>query len=339
MGLYRKCPSWSWKKNEWIFNLHFWTGTWVLPYCHVCVFVLIAGNINDIKLTNHFWVYNSMALVTFVACAVITISHFQNFSLTPNSSSITMKYWLSIQFIFLATFLLGAFSCADFRIKRMLEILLRVRKEYRGQHQEALGFSQSQVPGCLRSAAQHWALGVGHGCACGVGGTSLVGRGSFPRGRWLHSHSEIKGNEGHDGDKWPFLRIRCVWLFLLKLQYGPICYSWNSLQWKQCSCIRGTTQSWETSKVSVFFTQSAISSWKYPPLRWIWHASREFLRIRSLFSSRDRVPRGLSVLLWRQNPTYLVLSGKKKCFCVLKAMWLALETSSENLVWHLKAQR
>lgn len=114
-----------------------------------------------------------------------------------------------------------------------------------------------------------------------VGGTARVGRGPFPRGRWLHNHSEIKGNEGHDGDKWQFLRIRCVWL--LKLQYGSICYSWNSLQSKQCSCIKGTAQSWETSKFSVLFPQAAISSWKYPPLRWIWHTSHEFLRIRIHF--------------------------------------------------------
>lgn len=50
MGLYCKCPSWSWKKNEWIYILFFWTGAWVFPYCHVCVFVFIVGNINDITL-------------------------------------------------------------------------------------------------------------------------------------------------------------------------------------------------------------------------------------------------------------------------------------------------
>lgn len=124
------------------------------------------------------------------------------------------------------------------------------------------------------TAAQHWAFGTGRMTCCGVEGTAPgVGLGPFPRGRWLHSPSEIKGKEGHSNDKWQFLRITCIWLFLLKFQYGPICYSWNSLQSKQYSCIKGTALSWETSKFSVLFPQSAISSWKYPSLGQIWNTS------------------------------------------------------------------
>lgn len=102
MGLYCKCPSWSWKKNEWIFNLFFWTG---LGFFHIVMFVCLCllwdiYKWHKVDYFNHFWVYNSMALVTFVACAIITIIHFRNLFLTPNSNSITIKYWLSIQLFF-----------------------------------------------------------------------------------------------------------------------------------------------------------------------------------------------------------------------------------------------
>lgn len=44
----------------------------------------------------------------------------------------------------------------------MLEILLRVRKEYRGQHQEALGFLSPRFLGALGllPSTEHWALAM-----------------------------------------------------------------------------------------------------------------------------------------------------------------------------------
>lgn len=73
---------------------------------------------------------------------------------------------------------------------------------------------------------------------------------------------------GHTGDKWQFLKIRCTWLLLLKLQRGSIYYSWNALQSKHCSSISGSALSWETFKFSALFPHFTISFWKYPSLRW-----------------------------------------------------------------------
>lgn len=131
--------------------------------------------------------------------------------------------------------------------------------------------------------------------------------------RWARNLSEKKvvteffrkwGVEGAvTNDK--FLEVRCIWL-LLKPQNAAICYSWNLLQSKQCSCIKNTILSWETLKFSVLFPHSALSSWKYPSLKWMLKTNP-----RSILESKVYTPGiehhwGLSVLLQKLSKMQFV---------------------------------
>lgn len=211
-----------------------------------------------------------------------------------------------------------------FRNKRILEIPLRALKEYHRQHQEAIAFLSSRFLGVLGllPSTERWALAMD----VHVGREVLpwVGRGPFPRGRWLHSHSEIKGNKGHDGDKWQFLRIRCVWLFFFGWNFsmGPSVILGIHFNQNSAAVLKGQRRAGKLVN-SLFFPTICYFILEIPASEMDMTPATSFLESEAYFPPETERHGAFSLAL-KTKSNLLGCEWKKKCSYVLKAMWLAL---------------